>query len=334
MTYIPLGERPEWADVTPIPQADAPNALVPIMYTQEYKDASDYFRAVVASGEKSPRVLDLTRTLLSLNAAHYTVWQYRFQTVLALGDDAVAAELKFLDEYAVQNLKSYQVWHHRLSLISHASPADPRPEIEFVHATFIPEPKNYHTWTYIHWLYSHFSDLGRISPQQWDDELDWCEGLIAADGRNNSAWGWRWFLRVARPGAVGLENDGREEIEYALTEIHRIPHNASAWNYLRGIIRAVNAPRDTILPALTPYLAGAAVPVPAAKLDLGYPTREGPLSVDTPLPVPLALEFLADTLAEGGQLADASAVFGQLASEVDRMRAAYWEHRRSQCVNA
>lgn len=36
--------------------------------------------------------------------------QYRFQTVLALGDDAVAAELKFLDEYAVKNLKSYQVW--------------------------------------------------------------------------------------------------------------------------------------------------------------------------------------------------------------------------------
>lgn len=103
--------------------------------------------------------------------------------------------------------------HHRLSLISHASPQDPRPEIDFVHATFIPEPKNYHTWTYIHWLYSHFSDLGRITPQQWDDELDWCEGLIAADGRNNSAWGWRWFLRVARPGAVGLENDGREEIE-------------------------------------------------------------------------------------------------------------------------
>ena len=33
--YIPLSERDQWRDVTPIPQDDGPNPLVPIMYSQE-----------------------------------------------------------------------------------------------------------------------------------------------------------------------------------------------------------------------------------------------------------------------------------------------------------
>ena len=34
----------------------------------------DLFRAVIASGEVSNRVLDLTKSILSVNAANYTVW--------------------------------------------------------------------------------------------------------------------------------------------------------------------------------------------------------------------------------------------------------------------
>lgn len=33
--YIPFAARPGWSDLTPIPQADAPNALVPIAYTEK-----------------------------------------------------------------------------------------------------------------------------------------------------------------------------------------------------------------------------------------------------------------------------------------------------------
>jgi protein farnesyltransferase/geranylgeranyltransferase type-1 subunit alpha len=74
-------------------------------------------------------------------------------------------------------------------------------EIEYIHTSLLPDPKNYHTWAYLHWLYSHFSSLGRISEEDWKRELEWCEEMLRVDGRNNSAWGWRWFLRLARPGA-------------------------------------------------------------------------------------------------------------------------------------
>jgi hypothetical protein len=44
----------------------------------------DYFRAVLKSGEKSERVLELTEDGLDLNPANYTVWYYRYMLTLSL----------------------------------------------------------------------------------------------------------------------------------------------------------------------------------------------------------------------------------------------------------
>ncbi len=44
----------------------------------------DYFRAVLKSGEKSERVLELTEDGLDLNPANYTVWYYRYMLRLSL----------------------------------------------------------------------------------------------------------------------------------------------------------------------------------------------------------------------------------------------------------
>lgn len=38
------------------------------------KDATDYFRGVVKSGEKSQRVLELTQVIIQMNPAHYSAW--------------------------------------------------------------------------------------------------------------------------------------------------------------------------------------------------------------------------------------------------------------------
>ena len=34
-SFIPFNERPEWADIKPIPQDDGPNPVVPIAYAPE-----------------------------------------------------------------------------------------------------------------------------------------------------------------------------------------------------------------------------------------------------------------------------------------------------------
>ena len=68
-------DDPEWKDVVPIPQDDGgPNALAMIAYTDEYREAMSYLRAVMAANERSERVLDLTEHIITMNPAHYTVW--------------------------------------------------------------------------------------------------------------------------------------------------------------------------------------------------------------------------------------------------------------------
>lgn len=69
------GDDPEWADIVPIPQDDGgPNALATIAYTDEYREAMSYLRAVMAANEYSQRALELTEHVIGMNPAHYTVW--------------------------------------------------------------------------------------------------------------------------------------------------------------------------------------------------------------------------------------------------------------------
>lgn len=66
---------PKWSDVVPLPQNDgALHPLAAIAYTEEYSEAMDYLRAVMAKQEYSERVLELTEHVIGMNPAHYTVW--------------------------------------------------------------------------------------------------------------------------------------------------------------------------------------------------------------------------------------------------------------------
>ncbi|KAJ3500519.1 hypothetical protein NLJ89_g9756 [Agrocybe chaxingu] len=139
-----FSERPEWADVVPLEQYENINPLAPIFYTEEYKDATNYFRAIAKSGEKSRRVLELTESVISQNPAHYSAWQYRYETLLALltasspsgvispSDPLLEAEIELMDVLAVRFLKTAS------SSSSHRS--------------LDVDVKNYHTWSYRQWL--------------------------------------------------------------------------------------------------------------------------------------------------------------------------------------
>lgn len=105
------------------------------------------------SKEKSERALHLTADCIWLNAANYTVWQYRREILKELGVD-LQDELKFTEVMIKCNFKNYQVWHHRKVIVEWMQ--DPSAELEFISAILEKDEKNYHAWQYRQWVVSTF----------------------------------------------------------------------------------------------------------------------------------------------------------------------------------
>ncbi|KAJ2758622.1 CAAX geranylgeranyltransferase alpha subunit, partial [Coemansia nantahalensis] len=113
---VPLAQQDEWKDVTPLPQDDGENPICPIAYTDEYREAMDYLRAVMAQGEVSQRALALTTRVIETNPGHYTAWAYRKRLVEELAVD-IGDELAWVSRISEMYPKNYQLWHHRESLV-------------------------------------------------------------------------------------------------------------------------------------------------------------------------------------------------------------------------
>ncbi|XP_014225559.1 protein farnesyltransferase/geranylgeranyltransferase type-1 subunit alpha [Trichogramma pretiosum] len=222
-TFVPISEREAWKDVVPIEQDDGPNPIVAIAYSAKFKETHDYFRAIVKAKEKSERALNLTAECIWLNAANYTVWQYRRDILKELGID-LKDELIFIEVMIRCNFKNYQVWHHRKVIIEWMN--DPSEELEFTAAILEKDDKNYHAWQHRQWAISFFN--------LFDNELEYAEHLIEKDIRNNSAWNQRYYVVS---NTTKFESDVLErEVNYALDKILEAPSNESSWNYLRGIM--------------------------------------------------------------------------------------------------
>ncbi|KAI6148522.1 hypothetical protein BKA82DRAFT_459774 [Pisolithus tinctorius] len=317
-------ERPEWEDVVPLPQYESVKPLAPIFYTPEYKDATDYFRGIVKTGEKSLRVLDLTENIIRQNPAHYSAWQYRYKTLMALGVP-LEEELRLMDELAVKYLKTYQVWHHRRLLVQQTR--NPAPELAFIAGCLQEDAKNYHTWSYRQWLLAHFNDEAL-----WANELDFVDGMLDVDVRNNSAWHHRFFV-VFQSGVRKGEEDRNEvlrrELTYVKMQISVVPNNMSAWNYLRGILDHSKTPYSTLESFVAPYCeAEPTRPDDSSKdvVDLEDPFP----SLDAHLPCAAAIEFMADiheSLGGDDNLEVAIELWSSLASTHDAFRKKYWEYR-------
>ncbi|THH19293.1 hypothetical protein EW146_g1855 [Bondarzewia mesenterica] len=313
-----FSQRLEWSDVTPIPQYESIAPLAPIFYSDEYKDATDYFRGIVKTGEMSTRVLDLTERIIRLNPAHYSAWQYRYQTLLAISAP-LADELTLTNTLTQSFLKTYQVWHHRRLLLTLLN--DPDPELPFIEQALAVDTKNYHTWSYRQWVLAHFD-----RPELWAGEIAFVKRMIAQDVRNNSAWHHRFFVVFERAGERG-EDVMRRELTFTKEKIALAPNNPSAWNYLRGILDHTHTPYSTQITFVKPF---AASPDDDANVDIDVLDLENPPpSRGAQLPCAAAIEFLADVYEAEGKsgLDKAIELWRTLANEHDTIRKNYWEYR-------
>ncbi|KAF9402834.1 CAAX geranylgeranyltransferase alpha subunit [Podila epigama] len=342
---IPFYEKPEWADVVPIPQDDGPNPLVPIAYTKEYSTTMNYFRAICRKQEQSKRALDLTKIVIELSPAHYTVWHYR-QTLLKALEQDLTEELEWIQYMIDEHPKSYQIWHHRQVIVEHISvsllPAGAatsatlsnmtttagksipyndlsehqkeaayqavKTELDFIASAVAEDSKNYHAWSYRQWVLSHFGP-----GPWWTEELAYTDELLAIDVRNNSAWNQRFYAITMGP--QGLTTDAAQsEIDYAKAKIERTPSNESPWVYLAGILRKASRPMSEIKDFCEGLLS-----IPRANFS--------PFLHSTLLEV-YEEEAKATKTAQSVTKAKETAVM--LAEKVDTIRAKYWNWRKSQ----
>lgn len=221
-TYESLSQDPQFADIKPVAQDDGPNPVVAIAYTPKFKEAMDYFRAVVQAGEVSERALQLTAIVTELNPANYTAWYYRRVLLFQLNKD-LDEEIKLLDDTIEDNQKNYQVWYHRKAILEKSR--NITDELEFIERIMASDSKNYHAWAHRQWVVSEFG--------LWQGEMEFIDRLLEQDFRNNSAWNHRFYVLK---NSTDLSDQVKiEELKKTFTYLFKAPNNESAWNYARGL---------------------------------------------------------------------------------------------------
>ena len=216
-----------------------------------------------------------------------------------------------MDELAVKFLKTYQVWHHRRLLVTITRKA--KQELAFIQKGLQVDEKNYHTWSYRQWILAHFGGTGKnttitattttksttadenqLDNRLWDGELDFIESMLISDIRNNSAWHHRFFVVWAcgiREGEDDRDHIFKRELTYVKHSISIVPNNPAAWNYLRGMLQHNAQPFSSIKDFIILYtMILSQSPSDRNVVDLENP----PPSEGAELPVPAAIEFMAD----------------------------------------
>lgn len=280
-----------------------------------------YLRAVMASKEHSPRVLDLTEHIISLNAAHYTVWLYRATTILAL-NIPINEEIEWMNGVALENQKNYQIWTHRQTLIDHIYPSissDPAStkeladsESAFMAEMFDEDAKNYHVWSHRQYI------VRKLNLFDSEKELQSIESLLKKDVRNNSAWSHRFFLVFSNPayttpGSRATEHDVRvpdeildRELRFAEAATYEAPQNQSPWEYIRGVLKKGGRKLSSL-----ESFAEEFVTFPEDREEQVKSSH--------------ALDFLADVWSEQGKIEKADRALRLLGDKYDRIRKNYWD---------
>ncbi|KAI3647289.1 hypothetical protein MP228_007510 [Amoeboaphelidium protococcarum] len=262
----------------------------PIAYPEEYVKCMDLFKFVVMYNELSSRALNLTTSIIALNPAHYSVWNYRQNILLKLsshgaidGDSKVDNmkviddELQWLNLFLAENKKNYQLWHHRQFLIDiiHRSIGNRfgdinvsktesilldwmQTELAYVSQILELDAKNYHAWSYRQYFLTMYiphdgQDNGDIGKDVVDAEISYCKQLIDLDVKNNSAWNHLWFVNyhiADQINIVGMTIE--EQVDYCMEKIRLSAGNESTWSYLRAVLdKNSSMLKDKVLPLCT-----------------------------------------------------------------------------------
>lgn len=249
---LPIRQRPEWSDIEPCQLSYTKEPVVQPLLDPCDADLLAYFWAAMKNGEMSERMLALSGEIIqNLNSAHYSVWEWRWRCIEALGGTAnddnarelLLKEADFMKTIALENPKNYQLWNHRrkFGLARGTNYVDE--EMSFTESCLIVDAKNYHAWAHRQAMISAFGG------ELWRREMKYTELLLRDDPRNNSAWTQRIFVLTLAPNSpvIATENDSSETESYGdvhdkeiafVTEIIRLTlHNEAAWVHFENIIR-------------------------------------------------------------------------------------------------
>lgn len=317
---VPYSEKPEWADVTPVPQDDGPDPLVVIRYPPGFAEVHSYFRAIQQKDEFSERALHLTNDVIEHNAANYTAWYYRRRCLKELNSD-MQKELDFIDMWAKDSPKNYQVWYHRRWLISEierqlqekvaqgdetaAARIKEIGDDELAYHMDVMQAnddfKNYNGWSHRGFIVHKFG--------LWGGEMDFVNDLLRLDIRNNSAWNHRYT--VLKNTKWPLTDETRQaEVDFTLGALRRCVGNESAWNYLAAFLGEGEGKVPWhVLPAVEAFCQEATAMAPE-KEQLNR----------------FAVEGLARVHEGRGDIDEAERHYNTL-RDIDSIRANYWDWR-------
>ncbi|CCH41018.1 hypothetical protein BN7_555 [Wickerhamomyces ciferrii] len=299
-------ENYNWDDIEPLPIDVEGVQVSQILYSDEYRQVLGLLRALQSQKEYSERALFITQEAIKLNAAHYTVWQYRYHNIIELGKD-IEEELEWVEDIALDNIKNYQIWNYRQLLLKKQETPNPKKEFPLIQVMLDDDPKNYHVWSHRKWLVQFFN--------KYDEELPFVDYFIEHDVYNNSAWSHRFFTifsQVEKSGKAITDEIFEEEVEYTKDQIKIAPQNVSSWNYLIGLYESSGKELSNLEEFVLTY---------ANVLNEGS-------DLESLKSIP-ALEILIKIYSKSNKSL-ASKGYDLLSTKYDPIRKNYWEYQKKQ----
>eukprot|EP01025_Chloroclados_australasicus_P065505 TRINITY_DN8925_c0_g4_i2.p1 TRINITY_DN8925_c0_g4~~TRINITY_DN8925_c0_g4_i2.p1 ORF type:complete len:269 (+),score=18.22 TRINITY_DN8925_c0_g4_i2:307-1113(+) len=190
------------------------------------------FYAIQERKEYTQRVLQLTQDLIMIASSFYSVWQYRWECLMAL-NDSLDGEWELCLQVLDQSPKNYQLFNHRRKcfdyLFKPGNTQVARRELEFAETAIDRDSKNYHAWSH-RWYVLKVSNDDHLLRQ----EISYIEDRLRDDPFNNSAWNHRFAIFQN----FQYITDVSQEVKYAIKMVDHAPSNESVWVYIQGLLRS------------------------------------------------------------------------------------------------